>query len=275
MTCEEVRLSLGAHALGALDADEAVVVEAHLAACAECRAEFHDLVGVSTFLGRVSAADVAHAAAPPRAVLDRMLVAGGRRRRRSRVLLAAAAAAVVVAGGGAVATAVMNGSASDGRSASVAAPLSAAEDSATAAREQDEPAEPKMAPSSRASRSAANAQEKENTTAVAQAPDITRFAKDGPVSATVQVFAVEGGSEIKIDLRGVASGTSCRLVVVGVDATRNTAANWKVAEPQADEVNGYEAASPPTGTTSFSPGQIDRFEVVGDDGGVLLTVETP
>ncbi|GGO29213.1 hypothetical protein GCM10010116_58510 [Microbispora rosea subsp. aerata] len=131
MTCEEVRISLGAHVLGALDAEETAEVEAHLEGCAACRAELAELSGLPPLLARVTAEDIERAAAPPRAVLDGVVAdvaghaavrsaAGGegpasrpdgepgegsvapldRRKRRSRVLLALAASVVVAAVGG-------------------------------------------------------------------------------------------------------------------------------------------------------------------------------
>jgi len=43
MNHRELRLSLGAYLLGALDAEEAKAVEAHVATCADCRAEIEQL----------------------------------------------------------------------------------------------------------------------------------------------------------------------------------------------------------------------------------------
>ncbi|WP_182902970.1 anti-sigma factor [Microbispora sp. H10830] len=129
MTCEEVRISLGAYVLGALDGEETAEVEAHLETCAACRAELSELSGLPPLLARVSAEDIERAAAPPRAVLDGVfadvlanananakanadtaagadgavappVVASARRGRRSRVLLALAASVVVAAVGG-------------------------------------------------------------------------------------------------------------------------------------------------------------------------------
>ncbi|OPG11974.1 anti-sigma factor [Microbispora sp. GKU 823] len=128
MTCEEVRISLGAYVLGALDAEETAEVEAHLETCAACRAELAELSGLPPLLARVSAEDIERAAAPPRAVLDGVFadvfasvaadvpanapegpgsaavappgVSSPRRGRRSRVLLALAASVVVAAAGG-------------------------------------------------------------------------------------------------------------------------------------------------------------------------------
>ena len=81
MNCEEVRMSLGAYALGALEPEECVFVEAHLAECDGCRAEFEELTGVVAFLGRVSEEDVTQAASPPQAQA-RMAAAVVRQRRQ-------------------------------------------------------------------------------------------------------------------------------------------------------------------------------------------------
>ncbi|WP_219464731.1 anti-sigma factor family protein, partial [Nonomuraea rhizosphaerae] len=102
MTCEEVRLALGAHALGALDSDEAMEIDTHLATCEVCGAELLDLEGVASFLGKVSERDVELVTSPPRAVLDRLLNARAKRHRRGRALLAVAASVAVMALGGTV-----------------------------------------------------------------------------------------------------------------------------------------------------------------------------
>ncbi|WP_432878272.1 anti-sigma factor family protein [Kribbella sp. CA-245084] len=57
---EHDRTQLGAYALGALEPDEVAEVDAHLAACAECRAELAELEEMKDFLGEV----------PPEAFLE-------------------------------------------------------------------------------------------------------------------------------------------------------------------------------------------------------------
>ncbi|MFC0628437.1 anti-sigma factor family protein [Kribbella deserti] len=59
-THELDRTLLGAYVLAALEPDETRLVEAHLATCAECRAEADDLAELKEFLGE----------APPEAFLD-------------------------------------------------------------------------------------------------------------------------------------------------------------------------------------------------------------
>ncbi len=109
-SCREWRESLGAYALGRLDARERVALEAHLEGCPGCRAEADSLRSVATLLPH---ADPAHferpAPAPPADLGARIAATIGaerrsRRRRRRRRLgfglsgaTAAAAAAAVLA----------------------------------------------------------------------------------------------------------------------------------------------------------------------------------
>ncbi|GAA2776164.1 zf-HC2 domain-containing protein [Nonomuraea dietziae] len=104
MTCEEVRLSLGAYTLGALDAEEAQEVEIHLASCEGCTDELMELEGLPVFLSKVSEKDVELVASPPREVLDRLLNDRVKRHRRGRLLLVAAASVAALAVGGTVLT---------------------------------------------------------------------------------------------------------------------------------------------------------------------------
>jgi predicted anti-sigma-YlaC factor YlaD len=96
--CAEVRTSLGAYVLGALDPSDRGRVDAHLATCPECREELASLAGLPGLLGRVSRADIeAEPTEPGPQLLDRLLSAAAaeRRRDRSRRWLTSAAAAVI------------------------------------------------------------------------------------------------------------------------------------------------------------------------------------
>ena len=70
--CDEVRMALGAYALGALDPREAAEVYEHLGWCPFCRVEADEFLGLPALLGRVTEADIEQASRPPRAVLERM-----------------------------------------------------------------------------------------------------------------------------------------------------------------------------------------------------------
>lgn len=119
MSCADTRTALGAYVLGALDLDEHQQVRAHLADCAQCRAEYDQLAGVPSLLATVTpeqaeqvAADLAgdrpvpQAIAPSDTGLHRLLGQVRQERTRSRrswrLVLAGAAAAVLLAIGGGV-----------------------------------------------------------------------------------------------------------------------------------------------------------------------------
>jgi predicted anti-sigma-YlaC factor YlaD len=96
--CAEIRISLGAYVLGALEPADRARVDAHLATCADCRDELASLAGLPGLLGRVSRAEVeAEPTDPGPQLLDRLLraAAAERRRSRRRTWVAAVAAAVI------------------------------------------------------------------------------------------------------------------------------------------------------------------------------------
>jgi anti-sigma factor RsiW len=105
--CHDLRHLLAAHVLGALDADEAAAVRAHVAMCPDCAAEHTRLAPLPGLLTLASYADAAAAEPPPAALEERLLDAVAReapRRRRRRlprlsrpVLLRSAAAGAALA----------------------------------------------------------------------------------------------------------------------------------------------------------------------------------
>lgn len=308
MTCDEVRMSLGVYVLGALEPDERVLVEAHLAECAECRAELEELAGVTTFLGRVSEGDVAQVASPPTAVLDRLLSAKVKRRRTNRLMLSLAASVLVVGlGGGTLWTVVQTENSRQAVPASATladrppaaareAPGNAESFADSTAPDTDAEASAKRAsktpmaepaPSSLAGSSApapsgsstAGPVPKPSRSPVAEsapevllAPSELRFKGadgTGTVRATVTASAGEGATTVKVMLTGVAKGTRCRLEVIGEGGVRETAGNWVVNRAAYDESGGFE------GTTTIPPERITSFEITTAEGRVLLTIPAP
>ena len=63
MTCDEIRLSLGALALGTLDDDEAKTVREHVSGCDECSREYEELRGLPRLLGGTAEVDLLEAGA--------------------------------------------------------------------------------------------------------------------------------------------------------------------------------------------------------------------
>ena len=110
--CAHIRPDLGAYALGALEPDEAAVVEAHVAACPECAAELARLQPIPALVARAEGLEIP---APPAALeerlLDRVAASRPRRprprlRRRNHLRLFAAALTGALLGAGATALAI-------------------------------------------------------------------------------------------------------------------------------------------------------------------------
>ncbi|MBO4270760.1 zf-HC2 domain-containing protein [Microbispora triticiradicis] len=286
MTCEEVRISLGVYVLGALDAEEAAEVEAHLESCAECRAELAALSGLPPLLALVSAEDVERAAAPPRAVLDRLVAASAKRGRRSRVLLALAASVVVAAvGGTAWLSAAQTASQETAAGSAVAAPqyetvpggapgdadapVGAASDAAAAQAPRtgndeipqifDAPASPVPSPGTVAKKAERPPAEASVTTS----PEAR--GSNGDMRLTVRLVPQERGTQVVARVAGVPAGTVCALRVVGKDGTVSVLGTWTV---ERGEYRGPKMVF--EGSTALSPGQIARVELVGADGRTLV-----
>jgi predicted anti-sigma-YlaC factor YlaD len=97
--CAEVRLSLGAYVLGALDPADRSRVDAHLAGCPDCRDELASFAALPGLLGRASRSEVeTEPVDPGPQLLERLLGAAAAERRhdRRRRLLTSVAAGVIV-----------------------------------------------------------------------------------------------------------------------------------------------------------------------------------
>ncbi|MCF6468877.1 zf-HC2 domain-containing protein [Nonomuraea sp. MG754425] len=287
MTCEEVRISLGAHALGALEPDEAEEIDTHLATCEVCGAELLELAGVGAFLGKVSERDVELVASPPRQVLDRLLNDRVRRTRRGRALLSVAGAAAVLVVGGTVWTATQT--ASDG-GGSAAAPVSAQEGEPRMLRDQGsaESAQPfgteapaiasSEAPMAKGTEDPGRGNSRDSraearpTASSTQERDEIAFPGEnaaGDHSATVLVRPAAAGSGLGVQVRGLPVDTGYRLVVVGVDGREERSPRWVLR--RAD----YEKGTIFRSETTMTVKEIARFEIVDGAGRTLVTVTVP
>ncbi|WP_246508546.1 anti-sigma factor family protein [Nonomuraea endophytica] len=268
MTCEEVRLSLGAHALGALDPEEALEIDTHLATCEACGAELMELEGVTAFLGKVSERDVELVASPPRQVLDRLLNDRAKRSRRGRVLLAVAASAAVIAVGGTIWTTTV------GREtiSSTAAGPEHAEHGQAAAPDSDvqrdssgfaasASPEPRIAASKSASESP--------TAATLNAPAGKEFkGANGARQATVMAVPAEGGTELNLTVSGVAVGTQCRVIVLGEGGKRETLDGWEVSRENYEKPPVFQLK------TKLPLDSIRFIRIVDQDGKLLVHTKT-
>ncbi|TDE26811.1 zf-HC2 domain-containing protein [Nonomuraea mesophila] len=252
MTCEEIRLSMGAHALGALDPDEAMEVDNHLATCEACGAELVELEGVASFLGKVSERDVELVSSPPRQVLDRLLNDRVRRNRRGRALMAVAASAAAVVVGGAVWATIGTAGHEDTAAAPASAPSSqSTQDKPEAELFSDSKPSASEAPAPKASERAAG----------------SRFSGENSATgyrATVTAVPGDGGTELSVSVDGVPAGTTARLVVVAHDGRRDPAGSWDVRSRDSAVF---------TGTTSLPMGDIARFDLVDEKGKALVRIQ--
>ncbi|MEU8251280.1 zf-HC2 domain-containing protein [Nonomuraea sp. NPDC048916] len=259
MTCEEVRLTLGAHALGALDPDEALQVDLHLATCEVCGAELLELEGVSAFLGKVSERDVELVASPPRQVLDRLLNARAKRHRRGRVLLAVAASVAVLAVGGTVWTASARQASQEATSAAAPAPETAGDTAARA--DQADQAETKihieLQPSPLRSASPRETSGRE----FPGANEARGY------YAHVAAFPGEDGTRLAVRVAGVPVGTTCRLVVVGRNGEREVTESWTVSRETYQDKVVFPRH------TRIPMADIARFDLVDGADRVLVRVK--
>ncbi|WP_223167791.1 anti-sigma factor family protein [Nonomuraea sp. SYSU D8015] len=273
MTCEEVRLALGAHALGALEPDEALEIDTHLATCEVCGAELLELEGVASFLGKVSERDVELVASPPRQVLDRLLNARAKRSRRGRLLLVAAASAAVLGLGGTVWAVIQESSPVQQQQTAASAPSTtpspaqekAQEDAPNTLKQENDqqPAPAEMRP-------------KATPTKPPQASEAPRMALAGrefegenrakDYSATVMAWPSDGGTELGVGVRGVPDGTTCRLVVIGKDGRRDVTESWVISREPYQDQSAFKS------TTKFAMKDIARIDVVDQTGKVLVKV---
>jgi predicted anti-sigma-YlaC factor YlaD len=93
-SCGEVGLSVGAYLLGALSRPDRALVDAHLRACADCRAEIGSMHALPGLLARVGESEISGSVDSSPELLDRVLsVVAQRRKRTSRIHVTASVAA--------------------------------------------------------------------------------------------------------------------------------------------------------------------------------------
>ncbi|MCT9934755.1 zf-HC2 domain-containing protein [Planotetraspora sp. A-T 1434] len=261
MTCDDVRMSLGAYVLGALDDDEIAEVEEHLDRCPACRAELAELSGLPPVLARVSEEDIQHAGTPPRAVLDRLVAASARRNRRSRVLLALAASVVVAALGGTAWLSTVHtesprtSAALSGPAQAEQAPPDAAGGSAGTADSRIGDPNPLTAPAS------------PGPYVDMKVPSVEHVGKNGKFRLEVRLTPEEGGTAVMAEVYGVPVGTHCQLRAIGFGGAVSPAGSWTVA---AADYRGRKAEF--GGSTDLQMGEIQRFELLTSTGRILVTV---
>ncbi|MFI6320983.1 anti-sigma factor family protein [Nonomuraea sp. NPDC050556] len=260
MNCEDVRLSLGAHALGALEPEEALEMDNHLATCDACLTEFTELSGLTHFLAKVSERDVELVTRPPRQVLDRLLNDRAKRHRRGRLMLVAAASVAVLAVGGTVVSTVVAQQNSGGGSTAASAPK--------AAESQEADAQPFGAAATPTPESPALTKAEASPDARDMMPGLTFKGRSGKVRALVTATSGQSGTGVTVVVTGVPVGTQCSLTVVSKSGARETAVKvWTIT------AEDYERETAFPGKTSFAVQDIARFDLVTSEGRTLLTAK--
>lgn len=255
MSCEEARLSLGAHALGALDPDEAMELDTHLATCEACTVELMELSGLTDFLAKVSERDVELVTRPPRRVLDRLLDDRVKRRKRGRVLFAVAASVAVLAVGGTVWSTIQQQVV--GGSTTAAAPQSQQEKAA------DSPSQRVMAEPAPTETAAAKAE----ADTASMGPGLTFKGKGDKVSAIVTATPGAQNTAVTVSVTGVKVGTRCTLTVVSKTGIAAAVTSWTIT------LEDYERESAFPGKTTIAVPDIARFDLYDADGKKLLSAK--
>jgi predicted anti-sigma-YlaC factor YlaD len=188
---DEIRESLGAYVLGALDTAETAEVTAHLHTCESCRLDYSRLAGLPNALAMVPA-EAWEPAPPSDLLLGRLLTRlsteqeADRRAQRRRLVAGSVAAAVAAAiiGGGSVAW-LRNATDSSG-------------------------ADP-------------------TTVQTAASWRLSGRSADGDVWGSVTVIPVAWGSRMELRLDGVHAGQKCSLVVTDTSGKAWDGGSWRVS----------------------------------------------
>jgi anti-sigma factor RsiW len=188
--CDDVRVLLGAYALGSLDPADERLVRDHLESCDACTAEFAELGRAASALALVDLADVIGPAQAPDNLPSLLTQVRAFRRRRRLAAVAVAASVAVLAGiGGGL---VVGG---DGEQ-----PVSGPSVSETPVSEPP----------------------------VSEPPVASVSAEEAGISLAVDAWDKGWGTALRAKVSGVPAGSRCSLVAVGLDGTREIAASWVV-----------------------------------------------
>jgi hypothetical protein len=193
--CRNIRQALGVYVVGAIDPAERIMVDLHVASCAECREELAGLAALPTLLALVPAPDAERLLAesterreleePPAELLASLLREVSARRAAGRWwgIVAAAAAVVLAAAVGVTGAHILAG---------------------------DSPAA---------------------TAPVAAGPPETvrAYNPKTDVTAVVKYKSTSWGTTMDVWVTGIPAGTVCELWVVNTDGTRSPAGSWTVA----------------------------------------------
>jgi len=252
---------VAAYVLGVLSEAENTQFEAHLMNCPHCQLDLIELYQLPDVLDLVKRswpeppmpAPSPRTLAPgPRVLRGLMEEAAVKRRRRKRIgILAGAAAAAAVIAGPLVTLAVR--------------PADAVPPASLSAPNKPAPATSVPATSTAPPSTGTAGQPGGGQT-------YGRGSGGSAVSALVTVSPVEWGSKVELELRGIVGPLKCQLVAVSTSNDERVVSSW-VVPPKGFGIPGSSEPLRLQGSISMAMDQIARFDVRGDDGTVLVTVQ--
>jgi predicted anti-sigma-YlaC factor YlaD len=225
---------LGAYVLGTLDPVEQQNIDAHLAGCAQCRAELVELEAVRDMLDEVPPEALLHGPPDADLVLQRTLrqmrteTSTGVRQRRA---LTVAAAAVALAGALAAGVLVGRGT-GPGQQTNGALPTPSATTQAPV-------------PGTRIG---------------------TTYDAQTKVRLTASVVPAVGWVKVNAAVNGIPAGENCRLIVVGRNGAQEVAAGWVVS------ANGARDGTNLDGSAAVPPDEVVAIKVVNTSGHTFATL---
>ncbi|WP_269856087.1 anti-sigma factor family protein [Streptomyces sp. RPT161] len=258
---EAIRLSLGGYVLGTLSPAESDRVSAHLAECAECRAEHARLAGLPALLATITEAEAANEVAPAASEdwADRLLRRAADRAQPSPQLAAPPAEPSVpqVSGPGPLEqllqkATVRRRTTRRRQLVSVAAAMTLMAAAASGGT--------LLATLGSAGSEVAQS----GTTSSAPVRTFSGINPATGVSASVRVSPAVWGSTVQVSADGVPPGITCRLQAVGVTGVKATAATWQSGT--------YSGSATISGTVPMDPGSIGHFDMYATNGQKLLTI---
>ncbi|MGW1162031.1 zf-HC2 domain-containing protein [Streptomyces sp. NPDC002513] len=256
---DALRLALGGYVLGTLPSAERERVRTHLTECAECRTEHAQLAGLPALLATVTDAEASGQRVPTADgdLADRLVARAAESAQGSLPERPAAPAVPQAPAGGVLERLLQQAAARRRRTWRLQLAGAAASLTFIAAA------------AGGTWLAAIGTVGSVATPPGPTAPTAWRtFSGSDPttgVSASVKVSPSAWGSVLQVSAKGAPAGITCRLQAVGPGGVRTDGATWRAGE--------YPPGTTIPGAVAMSPGAIDHFEILADNGQKLVTIQ--
>lgn len=255
---DTLRLALGAYVLGTLPSAERERVRIHLTECAECRAEHTLLAGLPALLATVTEAEASGRTVPTADgdLADRLVARAAESAQGSLPERLAVPAASKAPAGGVLEGLLQQAAARRRRTWRLQLAGAAASLTLIAAA------------AGGTWLAAVGSVGSQATPPGPTAPAAWRtFSGSDPttgVTASVKVSPSAWGSVLQVSAKGAPAGITCRLQAVGPGGARADGATWRAGT--------YPPGTTVPGAVAMSPGAIDHFEILADNGQKMVTI---